>query len=348
MSTRKSDRSRLPRPVPAVVHERIEPPLLIVLGLPGQVTRAVEELNKPDITCWQLDRFPAEIIARNVGEKDKVVKTADLWDLPTPYQTVLYLPERAGERELKIDMIEQAYHVLPPQGQLLVWSPTPVDPFFPTQLKKIFGKVSQHPMKADSVYACRREGDRERRRHEVTFHARIHEGDALHFVSRPGVFAYGRFDMGARALMEAVELHPGERVLDLGCGSGTNGVFAWKTVGPDGHITFADSNARATALAELNAQQNGVSNFDLLTATNTTALAEKSYDVVLANPPYFAQGTIARAFLEQAKRLLKPGGRCYLVTKSPHEMATIVEEVFGSVEAIMNRDYVILTSVQPS
>ena len=40
-------------------------------------------------------------------------------------------------------------------------------------------------------------------------------------VSRPGVFAHRRVDPGARALMEVMEIEPGARVLDMGCGSGT-------------------------------------------------------------------------------------------------------------------------------
>ena len=54
---------------------------------------------------------------------------------------MLYLPPRGGERELKIDMIEQAFHILRPHGTLLVWSPYETDPFFPNLLKKIFGRV---------------------------------------------------------------------------------------------------------------------------------------------------------------------------------------------------------------
>ena len=51
---------------------------------------------------------------------------------------------------------------------------------------------------------------------------------AVRFVSRPGVFSYGRFDEGARALTEVMQVAPGDAVLDLGCGSGTVGVIAGK------------------------------------------------------------------------------------------------------------------------
>src|SRR4029079_11861068 len=121
---------------------------------------------------------------------------------------------------------------------------------------------------AASVLWCARDGDRPRRRHEVTFQVKIGDGPSCRFVSRPGTFSYGRFDNGARALCEVMQVEPGDRVLDLGCGVGTNGVFAAQRAGEHGHIAFVDSNARAVALSELNAKNNGVPHFEVF-ATST-------------------------------------------------------------------------------
>src|SRR5947207_7677833 len=52
------------------------------------------------------------------------------------------------------------------------------------------------------------------------------------FRSRPGVFAYGRFDEGARALVETMVIEPGDKILDVGCGCGTNGILAVRRGGP--------------------------------------------------------------------------------------------------------------------
>jgi 16S rRNA (guanine1207-N2)-methyltransferase len=163
-------------------------------------------------------------------------------------------------------------------------------------------------------------------------------------VTRPGTFSYGKFDNGARALMELAVIEPGDRVLDLGCGCGTNGVFAWQRCGPDGHVTFVDSNVRALALAETNARANGVTGFDLVATPRVEGLPDAGYDVLLVNPPYFAQSSIARLFVERGRQLLKPGGRFYLVTRQPNETATLMADVFGDVEAYENRGYVILTA----
>src|SRR5581483_5244613 len=95
---------------------------------------------------------------------------------------------------------------------------------------------------------------------ETNFHVRAGD-ESLNFISRPGVFAYGRFDAGARALVETMLIEPGDRILDVGCGCGTNGILAARRSGSEGEVVFVDSNLRALALAELNARANRVEHF---------------------------------------------------------------------------------------
>ena len=106
-------------------------------------------------------------------------------------------------------------------------------------------------------------------------------------------------------------------MLDLGCGCGTNGVFAAQRTGPTGHTAFVDSNVRAALLAEHNARANGLKSFEVVASARAEGLAEGRFDVVLANPPYYAHGSIARLFIERGRELLKPNGRFYLVTREP-------------------------------
>jgi 16S rRNA (guanine1207-N2)-methyltransferase len=162
-------------------------------------------------------------------------------------------------------------------------------------------------------------------------------------LSRPGTFSYGRFDNGARALAEVMEVETGDRVLDIGCGVGTNGVFAALRAGPEGFIAFVDSNARAAALAEVNAKANGVANFKVVASSTIDGLEEGNFDVALANPPYFANASIARLFIERARALLTPQGRLFLVTKQPDQVTPLLEEFFeGQIEMAVNRGYAVL------
>jgi len=361
------------------VANKLKPPFGIVLGSPGEVADLVHAMPEGDTTCYQIDLFQASRLREALhtrGKEANVAAHADLWDLaslpsppgrgaggegatadpasPTPhplplsrgergepFQTLIYPVPYGGERSLKQDMIEQAFHVLKPGGTFIVLSPYEKDDFFQNALKKIFGKVHTPMDGGNAVFWCQRDGDRPRRRHEMTYHVRADKETSYSFVSRPGVFGYGFYDEGARALVESLELHPDQRILDLGCGVGTNGILAARQLGPGGHVTFADSNLRAIALAELNAKSIGVPHFQTFASHTLTELPSASYDAVIANPPYYAQGTIMALFVERSHQVLKRGGELYLVTKQVDTVWPMVTSLFPEPELYENRGYVI-------
>jgi 16S rRNA (guanine1207-N2)-methyltransferase len=344
------------REVPAPVSERIEGRVVVILGSPAEVVNLLQGVNIENPTCWQLDLYQAGRVREELADAgiNATVTTApDLWDLPPEFDTAIYMPPKAGERELKIDMVEQAYHVLSPRGKLVIWSPYEGDLFFPNLLKKIFGKAhskftspagSKPGRGSDSVLWAFRDGDRPRRRHEITFQSRIHERPSCRFVSRPGTFSYGRFDDGARALIEVAEIEEGQRIVDLGCGCGTNGVFAGQAAGRDGFVAFVDSNVRAISLADLNARANGVEKYLTVATATVEGLEENSFDIVLANPPYYASGSVASLFIERGRALLQSQGSFYLVTRMPDEVLEPMERAFGRVEILLHRGYSILVA----
>jgi 16S rRNA (guanine1207-N2)-methyltransferase len=337
--------------LPEMLGARIRPPAVIVLGTPSEAADLVAALPFSDVICYQMDLFPAGQLRRELEEfglEARVAVAPDLWDLPADFQTAIYLPAHGGERQLKIDMVEQAFHVLRPQGTFLVWSPYEADQAFPGWLKKVFGKVHTHAAEGVTAFRCQRAGDRPRRRHEVAFQAKVGNGPSLRFVSRPGVFSFGRFDDGARALVETMKIRPGDRVLDIGCGVGTNGIFAARRSGEAGFTAFVDSNVRAAALAESNARANGLTHFEAVASATVAGLSAEGFDVALANPPYYAYSSIAALFIERSRALLKPGGRFYLVTKQPEQVGPLVEEVFGTSTAVLRRGYTVLSARCPS
>ncbi len=330
----------------AAAGERLRPPVAVILGAPHEVAPLAVQLPG-EVVCYQMDLYPAEQMRdeiQAIGAQARVITLPDLWDMPVDFQTVVYPAPKGGERPLKVDMVEQAFHILRPHGTLLVHSPFEDDPFFPGQLKKVFGKVHAPLVPHGRVFWTLRHGDRPRRRHEMTFHARVGPEPSLSFVSRPGTFAYGRFDEGARALVETMTINPGERILDVGCGCGTNGIFAGRRAGPEGHVVFVDSNVRAVALAELNARNNGLTNFETKASHTLDGLPERSFDVVLANPPYYAQQSIARRFIERGWQLLKRGGRFSLVTRQPDALGPMIADTFGRADVAERRGYVVLSA----
>jgi 16S rRNA (guanine1207-N2)-methyltransferase len=140
-----------------------------------------------------------------------------------------------------------------------------------------------------------------------------------------------------------MDIGPGERILDMGCGCGTNGIFAARQAGAGGS-TLVDSNVRAVALADHNARLNTLETFQTIASSDMRELPAGSFDVVLANPPYYAQGSIAQLFIEKAKELLRPGGRIYLVTKQADDVGPLMAENFGRTDVVERRGYNILAA----
>jgi 16S rRNA G1207 methylase RsmC len=329
------------------LRERIRSPLAIVLGSPREVVELLSIVKVEGATCFQMDLYQAarlreELALRNI--RATVATHADLWDLPADFQSVLFPTTGGSERELKLDMVEEAFHILRQRGLFMVLSPYDKDQLFPALLKKIYRRVHATVASGTALWS-HRNGERPRRRHEVIFHARLGEAPSLRFLSRPGVFSYGRLDDGARALIESVEINPGDRILDMGSGCGTNGCFALRQAGPTGSVVFADSNLRAVHLSEHNARANGLESFETLASADMNELPAETFDVVLANPPYYAQGGIAQLFIEKARALLRKGGRLYLVTRQPDQVGPIMAESFGRIDVAERRGYIILSAV---
>lgn len=90
-------------------------------------------------------------------------------------------------------------------------------------------------------------------------------------------------------------------LLDMGCGVGT-AAFVALAHNAGLTATLADSNAEMAALAEANAADNGFAGRARIVVTDivgkgaarhAAGLVDNGYDAVIANPPFFADGTLA-------------------------------------------------------
>jgi arsenite methyltransferase len=107
-------------------------------------------------------------------------------------------------------------------------------------------------------------------------------------------------------------LQAGERVVDLGCGAGTDALVAAQMVGPEGRVTGVDMTAEMLARAARAAAEMGVRNVEFLEGEiEDLPLEGDSVDVVLSNGVIDLVPDKDRVFAEIA-RVLRPGGRVQL------------------------------------
>ena len=105
------------------------------------------------------------------------------------------------------------------------------------------------------------------------------------------------------------DLHPGERVLDLGSGGGIDVLLSAKRVGPTGRAFGLDMTDEMLALAQRNAAEAGATNVEFLKGQiEAIPMPASSIDVVISNCVVNLAADKAAVFREIA-RVLRPGGR---------------------------------------
>jgi 16S rRNA (guanine1207-N2)-methyltransferase len=165
-----------------------------------------------------------------------------------------------------------------------------------------------------------------------TVHATL-RGRRWAFEVARGVFARRGVDAGTRLLIETMRIEPTDRVLDLGCGYGAIGLVA-AALAPRGGAWLVDANARAAALARANAAAHQLRNVAVVVGEGAAAIRGASMDVVVTNPPIRAGRRVVVGFIDDAHRVLRPGGRFYLVARTAQgarTLARLIAARFGSV-----------------
>jgi arsenite methyltransferase len=102
---------------------------------------------------------------------------------------------------------------------------------------------------------------------------------------------------------------PGERVLDIGSGAGTDSLIAAQMVGPEGRVTGIDMTPEMLAKARSAAAALGATNVEFLEAeAEKLPFPDESFDVVISNGVIDLVPDKDAVFTE-IFRVLAPGGR---------------------------------------
>lgn len=125
-------------------------------------------------------------------------------------------------------------------------------------------------------------------------------------------------------------LRPGETVLDVGCGSGTDLLLAARHVAPGGRAIGVDMTAEMIATTRAAASEAGLAHVEVRSGElHELPVEDASVDVVISNGVLNLAHDKRRAFAEIA-RVLRPGGRLQLAdiaARSP-----LAESIRGNYE----------------
>jgi arsenite methyltransferase len=137
-----------------------------------------------------------------------------------------------------------------------------------SEIKKTYASVSEEPEK-DFIFPTGRNWAEDLEYPPEL--AKVPERAVESFAGVANPFTLGR-------------LAPGEHVLDLGCGAGTDSLVAAQMVGEQGHVTGIDMTSAMLAKARAAADEMGVTNVQFVEGeAERLPFPDESFDVVISN-----------------------------------------------------------------
>lgn len=168
-------------------------------------------------------------------------------------------------------------------------------------------------------------------------------GISLTLYAHDSMFSPNAPDKGTLAMLSETEIKQGDKVLDLGCGSGIVGIYAAKLIGGK-NVVMTDSLEIAAEFAKKNAVLNNVPDVTVCCGNGYENVDDRDFTLILSNPPYHTDFSVAKAFIEGGYRRLVFGGRMVMVTKRLDWYKNKLTAVFGGVKVKEAGGYYIFTA----
>jgi 16S rRNA G1207 methylase RsmC len=316
-------------------------------GLAQFAGAAARALPSTTVTCAYLDLYRANLATDYWRESPPNLQIVCVTDLPEEEADVVVFPFSAGgEAELTRDFIQSGHLRLRIGGRLFAATDNRDDAWLRDQLGTVFRKVERRASSTGVLYVATKTAPLKRTRYFGCEFAFRDNGRLLRAYSRPGVFSHRSLDAGARHLLNEMQIDSGARVLDIGCGAG---VVALAAACRADRVTVhaVDSNCRAVECTQRGAEMNGLTNITTELNADGGYAGTGSYDLVLANPPYYSGFRIAEHFVTAGRASLRPGGKILVVTKRPDWYQENMPEWYESVTVHERKSYHLIQGVRP-
>lgn len=139
---------------------------------------------------------------------------------------------------------------------------------------------------------------------------------------------FGKEDALRQKIADLIHYQPGEKVLDVGCGTGSLALVAKERVGKAGSVHGIDPAPRQIARARSKAARRDLAVDFHLGVIEKLPFPDQTFDVVQST---FAidhvPDDLQRQGLKEIARVLKPGGRLFiLITGSVQGLAPLMKE----------------------
>ena len=160
----------------------------------------------------------------------------------------------------------------------------------------------------------------------------------LKFQTASTVFSPKEIDSGTLFMLRLAEVSIADRILDLGCGYGAVGIYFAKLLSAQ-NVVMTDVDSSAIELAKKNAQQNGVGEMQIIKSDGFKDLCISGFTHIFSNPPYHADFSIPKHFIEKGFNRIKLGGKMHMVTKRKDWYKNKLTSIFGGVKMIRQDGY---------
>ncbi|PTY39705.1 class I SAM-dependent methyltransferase [Brachyspira hampsonii] len=165
----------------------------------------------------------------------------------------------------------------------------------------------------------------------------------LKFISNDKLFSPKNIDIGTLSMIDEVNFENENKILDLGCGYGVVGILAAKIIG-DNKAVMCDIDSEAVEASKNNAVLNNVPNISIIQSDGLKSIIDKDFSMILSNPPYHTDFSVAKHFIESGFYKLALNGKFIMVTKRLDWYRNKLSSVFGGVKVKEKNGYYIFIS----